>query len=60
MRKRILFAAYLMMTGAVAFGVSGCQQNPNTRYTVYYQGVPIEFASPYDDPAMYYGGSGSR
>jgi len=59
MRKRILFATYLVMTGAVAFGVSGCQ-NPNRPYTIYYQGVPIEFASPYDDPAMYYGGSGSR
>jgi hypothetical protein len=55
MRKLILFAALLAMTGAMTLGLSGCQ-NPNRLYTIYYQGVPVEFASPYDDPAMYRGG----
>jgi hypothetical protein len=56
MRKFILFAAYLALTGAATLVLSGCQQNPNNRYTIYYQGVPTDFASPYDDPNMYRGG----
>jgi hypothetical protein len=54
MRKYLLIAACLALTP----GLSGCQPNPNARYTLWYQGVPTEFASPYDDPSMYRGGAG--
>ncbi|MGO9786079.1 MAG: hypothetical protein ACLPL5_04635 [Stellaceae bacterium] len=56
MRKLILISACLAMT----LGLFGCQPpNPNTRYTIWYQGVPVQFDSPYDDPAMYRGDSAS-
>ncbi len=54
MKKFILVSAYLAMT----LGLFGCQQNPNARYTTWYQGVPVEFESPYDDPNMYRGAAG--
>jgi hypothetical protein len=50
MRRLILIAAGL----AVALGLSGCA-NPQAPYTIYYQGAPSSFASPYDDPSMYRG-----
>ena len=54
MKKLVLISAYLAMT----LGLFGCQPNPNARYTIWYQGVPVEFDSPYDDPNMYRGGGG--
>jgi len=59
MKKIILISAYLAMT----LGLFGCQPNPNQpppRYTIWYQGVPVEFASPYDDPNMYRGPGGTQ
>jgi hypothetical protein len=50
MRKLILISACL----AMILGLSGCQ-NPNAAYTIYYQGGPAGFTSPYDDPALYHG-----
>jgi hypothetical protein len=56
MRKFILVSACLAMT----LGLFGCQPpNPNARYTVWYQGAPVEFDSPYDDPALYRGSGDS-
>jgi hypothetical protein len=53
MRKLILIFASL----AATLGLFGCQPNPTPPgYTIWYQGVPTEFASPYDDPGMYRGG----
>ncbi len=55
MRKYILMSACL----AMALGLFGCQPNPNTRYTIWYQGVPVQFDSPYDDPGFYRGPGGN-
>ena len=53
MRKCILISACL----AAAFGLLGCEiPSQHYKYTIYYQGVPVEFDSPYDDPGFYRGG----
>lgn len=55
MKKLILVPACL----ALALGLFGCQPPAEPyKYRVWYQGVPVEFDSPYDDPAMYRGGGG--
>ncbi len=56
MRKLILISACL----AAALGLFGCQPDPNARYTIWYQGVPVEFASPYDSPFSYIGPGGNE
>ncbi len=55
MKTFILISACL----AMALGLLGCQSSQNARYTIYYQGVPVQFDSPYDDPGMYRGDSAS-
>ncbi len=53
MRKFILISACL----AAALGLFGCQPPAEPyKYTIYYQGVPVQFESPYDDPGFYRGG----
>ncbi|MGA2087384.1 MAG: hypothetical protein ABSG66_00550 [Stellaceae bacterium] len=55
MKKVILISAYLAMT----LGLLGCQPpSQPPKYTVWYQGVPFEFDSPYDDPGVYRGSGG--
>jgi hypothetical protein len=55
MRTFILISACLAMT----LGLFGCQPMPNTHFTIWYQGGPVEFDSPYDAPYMYFGPGGS-
>ncbi len=52
MRKFILISACL----AAALVLFGCQPPAEPyKYTIWYQGVPVQFESPYDDPGFYRG-----